>query len=145
MAHSPSRLTPSLAGGLSLLGLQSATAPLFLLALSQPNDGTPRWLAAMYVALELGALAAGVAVLWGYHAKRSAARFAPAVLLLPFWAALAVAGPLAYDGVAAIAFAAVSLSMGVTTSLPFATAAGRAFFEPAPASPSLTSLTTTTD
>lgn len=125
------KLTPSLAFGVSLLGLQAVTAPVVLAALAQTSlDGSPRWLLGLYIALELGAMVSAATVVWGARARHDAARFAPAVILLPCWLATAVVGPFVYAGTGGIAFALFGLSVGAVTALPFLTASAKAFFAP---------------
>jgi hypothetical protein len=129
MSNPTTKLTASVAGGMSALGLQALTAPLFLVAMAQRPDASPRWVTGLYIALELGAMAAAAFVLWGMQTKHRAAHLAPMLLVAPFWAAIAVAGPFIYSGAGAVAFGIFSLSMGTATSLPFATRAGLALFE----------------
>jgi len=128
MTNTTPKLSATTAGGLSTLALQSLTAPLLLVGLYQPSDATPRWLTGLYIALELGAIAAGLFVAWGMRSKRPAAHLAPAVLLLPAWLATAAVAPLVYSGLPAVLFAVFSICMGAVTSLPLMTASGRALF-----------------
>jgi len=130
-SDSSPKLTPSLAFGVSLLGLQAATAPVLLAALAQtPLDGSPRWLVGLYIALELGAMVSAVTVAWGARARHDTARFAPAVILLPCWLATAMVGPFVYAGTGGIVFGLFALSVGAVTALPFLTASAKAFFAP---------------
>lgn len=130
MRNTPHKLTPSLAGGLSVLMLQAVTAPLALVGLAQPDAEGALWLTGVYVALEVGAMVSAALVVWGIQSKRPTARLAPAVLLLPYWSALAVSGPALYHGVVIALFSGFALSMGAVTSLPLLSKGGRGLFEP---------------
>lgn len=145
MPPTPPKLTASLAGGLSILALQAVTAPFALIGLTSGGAATPRWLTAMYAGLEAAAIASAMVVAWGLRAKRTQARFAPAVLLLPFWVAVAVGGPIVYAGALGLLFAGFALCVGAITSLPLAMPRARAAFAPASVGTSSLSLTTTAE
>jgi hypothetical protein len=141
-ASSSPKLTSSVAGALSVLTLQGVSAPFVLAQLVQGRDTTtPHWLTGLYTAVELGAIAAGLLVAWGIHAKRRHAYLAPAVLMFPYWLAIAVAGPIVFRGLEVPLFSGFAASMGAITALPFLSTTGRALFAPRSTSPSRLTLT----
>jgi hypothetical protein len=140
MTSSSPKLTVSVAGGMSVLVLQAMTAPFAVVGLVGRTDASSRWLTGLYIALELAAIASVALVVLGWRTNRSAARRAPAALLLPSWLAVAAAGPIAYHGLPIILFSGFALAMGAMTSFPLLGPAGEQLFRmdcPAPAAATL--------
>ena len=135
MAPSSPKLTAAAAGGLGVLTVQGLTAPLALAGVARLSDSTPRWFAGLHVALDIATMISAVLVFWGIQAKRPRARMAPVIVLLPFWLALAAAGPFVYQGLAVVPFTGFALAMGAMTSLPFLTRGAASLFEPRAAAP----------
>jgi hypothetical protein len=125
MPPTPHKLTSSFVGGFSVLVLQALTAPLAVVRLVSGIGTEPRWMTALYFGLELSAMVSAILLAWGLRTRHANALYAPAALLLPFWLAIAVSGPVIDSGVAGLLFAGFAVSMGAITSVPFVMSAGR--------------------
>lgn len=107
--------------GFGVLMLQAMTAP-FALATAMGTSDQPGWVRGLFLAADLGAVAALVFIAFGRRVHRATARFAPAVLVLPMWVAIALTSPVDHASFGAAALYAVyALVVGALSSAPFLT------------------------
>lgn len=107
--------------GFGVLMLQAMTAP-FALATAMGTSDQPGWVRGLFLAADLGAVAALVFIAFGRRVHHATARYAPAVLVAPMWVAIALSSPLQHSDLGAAAMYAVyALVVGALSSAPFLT------------------------
>jgi len=115
---SPNSRRPSFVTGFSVLMLQALTTPFVISsALGSPSD-PPSWFAGLFLALDLGSATAMAILVFGMRTGRPAARFAPVVLVLPWWIAMAAVAPVLEPATAPV-FALCALLMGAASTVTF--------------------------
>jgi len=101
----------SLTIGVAALTLQALATPFAISGALNAGSDQPSWLAGLFLALDLGSIASLAIIAFGLHTGRAAARFAPAVLVLPAWLFVAVTAPVVQPATAAV-YAVCALLMG---------------------------------
>ena len=115
--------------GFGVLMLQAMTAP-FALVTAMGTSDQPGWARGLFLAADLGAVAALVFIAVGRRVHHATARFAPATLVLPMWVAIALTSPLDHATASAAAvYAAYALVVGALSSVPFLTRDALHLFE----------------
>jgi len=115
--------------GYGVLMLQALSLPFaFATALRTASD-QPTWASGLYLAADLAALAALGLIAFGRQTHRPTARFAPAVLVLPAWAVIALVSPLTHASFGSSAmYSLYALVAGALSSVPFLTRDGLELF-----------------
>ena len=115
--------------GFGVLMLQAMTTPFAVASAVRPTSDQPSWVTGLFLAADLAALAALGLIALGRHTRSSTARFAPATLVLPMWAAIALSSPFQHDSFSASSmYALFALVVGALSAVPFLTKDGLALF-----------------
>jgi hypothetical protein len=116
--------------GFGVLMLQAMTTPFAFTSALRTTSDQPGWVTGLFLAADLGAVAALAFIAFGRRTRRSTARFAPTALVLPAWMAIALLSPVQHASFGAAAmYSLYALVVGALSAAPFLTKEALALFE----------------